>query len=1221
MPNVPSRLESPAQSTYPVYPPRTYQQARHGRSKEELAELKAARRAEIERRCMLLDPPLTPGVLAHMGSFQAAIQIIQPLNDGAWEVLKPRLLAQREDAEQREKERIAQTRVVQEQMNSYPNIQIKSENKDPFDREWDIQAPLRARIGGYADETIRDGWAGGEKVSKDNCSVFAAEVLLYVRKRFYAELAKDDAALRATGHEPEADLLDEPSTRKLTLENMKWVFDTKIKPHTEQYRKELFLCNDCDISKYYGFEGVIQHYAAKHTNTLSMGSIVVHWKSEWPEYPPFNPDPSSSKNTYYTAAPSASIPYASGTSQQQYAYGGYQPAVSAAMQAPNSHAYQESPGPYYGHPQYGEQYSGHQNGPYAPPQPHPDTAENYQIPHYSAPPPADSNVDYSEPPQGYSQPAYGTQYQNESSSYYNPPNPGGSYPASPPEVVSQQHPYAHQGSQYTYAYSQPPTSQPSQIAQPPKTDEYRQQLLDVAKNARDVWDSINGLKDIPGSVKVYTIIFHVLKRSRLNFSEDPPLAMIVDGLSSNKDMRKVRNINGLLCKACTSGMAGSSSAPQKKHFSFPQLVNHFYSIHEQGVSQDGRGHIPDWRRDMVELPDISRLSSVANAPGMTDQKLKLIAEAIPEIFAAPQETKDTQSPLKPPPGYGQSVNDPPYSPPPSKDNHDRYYTTVESGKPFEYGSETYDSTQYDPRNPRDLPDIQFSKDTQPRYKVLRRAEDYYPTTYQDRQERSYIEPRAISLVPQGRPVAGFSRAVVQEDRPLFLDDRPRYRDEGNTEYKTRRAEPILAYDDLNSRVSERDYTAMNSQAYQSNGREAATPPTHESLPRDIRYFPAEDTATQQNHIYKVVAQIQQQAKQAREKLVKDKPANRGLEDGELPDAPTSKPAVSSSRMQQSAEASTAAERFLNDFSPGEVMGPTNKPITTELRLSKYENDHGRDTARVYQPLVEPQRRIRDGYEISERAVSSQGRPLNLAQDEAIGKGYVVRGRTPQLQPTHAYQYGERYVNSVPEQPGARERSPELVDRRFKLNNVVYRDERQESHGMRRTPSSRYARYESVRLEHDRMRSRSPVYVKMGTQHGQYRERSPAGHLSNQEPIYRTRTPQKPADELTYERGPRQEYYRLYADERQPRQPQYVEAFEYVRVSDPQGDYMIRRPVRREAEPIYATYEEDPYSRRPIYESRAPLPRSEPAYYEEYDPRHPAAPPPTTAAPVRQVRYQ
>jgi len=183
-------------------------------------------------------------------------------------------------------------------------MEANSDSKD-LDREWeDIQAPLRARIGGYADEIIRDGWGGGERIQYENAPLFAAEVLIYVRKRFYAEVAKDEAAVRAAGREPESDPPNGLYTRKLILENMKWIFDTKVKLYTEPYRKELFLCNACEYpSKYYGFEGVIQHYAAKHTSALSVGSVVVHWKSEWPEYPSFKPDPLTvTGETTHTAA-------------------------------------------------------------------------------------------------------------------------------------------------------------------------------------------------------------------------------------------------------------------------------------------------------------------------------------------------------------------------------------------------------------------------------------------------------------------------------------------------------------------------------------------------------------------------------------------------------------------------------------------------------------------------------------------------------------------------------------------------------------------------------------------------------------------------------------------------------------------------------------------------------------------------------------------------------
>jgi hypothetical protein len=187
-------------------------------------------------------------------------------------------------------------------------MEANSDSKD-LDREWkDIQAPLRARIGGYADEIIRDGWGGGERIQYENATLFAAEVLIYVRKRFYAEVEKDEAAVRAAGREPESDPPNGPYTRKLILENMKWVFDTKIKPHTKPWRKKLFLCNVCEVngsSEYYGFEDVVQHHAAKHRATIegSFGSAVVSWKSELPEYPPFKPYPLTvTSETTHTAA-------------------------------------------------------------------------------------------------------------------------------------------------------------------------------------------------------------------------------------------------------------------------------------------------------------------------------------------------------------------------------------------------------------------------------------------------------------------------------------------------------------------------------------------------------------------------------------------------------------------------------------------------------------------------------------------------------------------------------------------------------------------------------------------------------------------------------------------------------------------------------------------------------------------------------------------------------
>jgi hypothetical protein len=200
------------------------------------------------------------------------------------------------------------------------DVQLKEVN----DRERDqFQAAIHAQIGAYVDELIRDGWQGGEKVTKESSPRFAAEVLVHVRKRFYTEVARNEAAARTAGHDPKLDPPNGPYTQKLVLENMRWVCDTKIKPLTDQYGKELFLCNGCENHhRLYSFESVLQHYAAKHTSALSIGTIVVHWGAEWPEHPPFNPDPDAAMNTFHSVVPSNTMS-ANGALTSTRGFGGY----------------------------------------------------------------------------------------------------------------------------------------------------------------------------------------------------------------------------------------------------------------------------------------------------------------------------------------------------------------------------------------------------------------------------------------------------------------------------------------------------------------------------------------------------------------------------------------------------------------------------------------------------------------------------------------------------------------------------------------------------------------------------------------------------------------------------------------------------------------------------------------------------------------------------------
>ncbi|KAL3421324.1 hypothetical protein PVAG01_07769 [Phlyctema vagabunda] len=1187
--NPPLRYDSPSQNGF-QYPGRPQPPPRHERTKDEVIELKAARRAEIERRSMLLDPPLTPGVLAHMSSFQAAIQIIQPLNDGAWEVLKPRLVAQREEAEQREKDRLAQTRVAQERFDASRWQSMKTDDsKDGVERDWeDVQAPIRSKIGGYADEIIKDGWNNGGKVTRENCGAFATEVLVYVRKRFYAEVAKDEAAIQAAGQTPTLDPSGDLSTRKLILENMKWVFDTKIKPITEQYRKELFLCNDCEGNfKYYGFEGVIQHFAAKHTSALSQGSVVVHWKSEWPEYPPFKTDPNSANHSYHSTGASAGDPYANSTQPaSHYGYGGYHPGSgSAPLQGPIPHAYQGSPAPYYGHSQAGDQYAAHLHGPYAPPShPYVDPAQGYQDMYYSGPPSNGNVHGYNQGHQEYQPQTFGAAppYGAPIPTTYESPHPGQSYPLSMPDNIGQPG-FNPQVTGYDQPYHQPqPASQnnthnpvPRHI-KPVQTEEYKAQLLEVANTARDIWKTFTGIKEIPGSVKVHTILYHILKKSRANHQDDPPLAMISDGLNNNKDMRQIRNINGLLCRACVLGMAGSSGK-EKKHFSLPQLVNHFHSIHEINVIEKGLGHVPDWTRDMVELPGPAKLSAITRLPGLDDKKLRILTEALSGILIKSPPTEHEEVKAQAGPYYGED-NSQPYELAPSLDNHERYYKTAEIQRPMEPVADPYGTSLHD-HTFREAP-------------LNQRVPENHMPTYAT--EQRYVEqpPRAVD----------HQHYVIREEEPVY--ERIRYRDPEAMDRSAR-----VSYDPTNPGLESRQHNQR------SNAEDLPT--IMARIAQEKKHsmsFDAHDYLPGIDHPHRVVNGLITQA--GRISRNKQEGIDIGSEDGEVRSEQGPRPVEDAER---------ATERFLNGLAAANSASDSTRVDQPQLRIpndSRAAVQGGQGVRRSQQYSPDSQFQSREVYSNENIYRPSSVRPLEPIEGQ-IPSGYVLHDRAHAPRLARGHEYDDRY--DMPAPPAIpRERSPELVDRRYKLNNVVYREDRQGSQGTYRTPG-RYARYESVRLENDRARSRSPVYVKVGSQPGQYRERSPPQHHIPQEPSYRTRTPQGYPEDIAYERIQRPEYYRVYEDEVRPRQPvsQHAESFEYVRVSDPAGDYMIRRPIRREPEPIYvdrATYEDDYYGRQPMYETRrsAHPAQADPAYYEEYDPRHPE---PLPGNVVRQVLYE
>ena len=638
---------------------------RYDRTIRDIADAKAARRADIERRCMLLDPPLKGNVLQQMDAFQAAVQIPSFMTDAAWDVLKPRLLSQREAAENRENERINQEVRLQVQTEELrQQEEYEKDSKDNFEKEWEAaQAPIRLRLGAYADQMIKQSWKGGASITKENSPKFAVDVLLWARERFFDDQQKQDETLRAAGGEVMPDEPDAPPTRRLILENMKWLYENKIRPYTDDFQRDLFLCSSCD-GKFYGFEAVIQHYAAKHTKGMSMGNAVVHWRADWPDQPPFNSNPLTAIASQLAAPPTPA--------------GGPETQVNGVD--PNNQAL------YAGQGQ--NTVSVLHNGiPGYPTSQYPSTAYplHYQVQASQASFASLPNLPYQGlPANGQNQPSVynaGSSYQTPSSlssaygSTYHQ-NGGQNFPLQQFSTSNGQmmYPNTSQATAMTAAYpsyagtaapqhpaiTHPTNSMPQSNTTPDNAtlaptlaaDLYNKQMEKMAVHAREVWFMTSGAKDIPHSVRIFIVIHQVSLRFAKTYTNEPSLSMFLDGLNHMAAMRPVRSVNGLTCATCAANgedygvhtdSQSQTASGGKRTFTLPLILNHFRTAHlEPAAQQADQGRKPDWRYEMIQLPDAATLANIVNAQGMDNKKLQLLSEVFPGLFPAqmPKSTSE-----------------------------------------------------------------------------------------------------------------------------------------------------------------------------------------------------------------------------------------------------------------------------------------------------------------------------------------------------------------------------------------------------------------------------------------------------------------------------------------------------------------------------------------------------------------------------------------------------
>lgn len=147
----------------------------------------------------------------------------------------------------------------------YKNIHNnRNDNLEPS------QATTRDRLASYARERYAK-WRG--KITEENAARFVVDVFRHCRESFISQ---------------------KPVRHRLTLDDLKWLYDTQIKSLVSKVipSMELFLCKECpENPRRWLFEPLIQHWCAKHTAPPGRRLVKVDWKNDWPSIGPFAADP------------------------------------------------------------------------------------------------------------------------------------------------------------------------------------------------------------------------------------------------------------------------------------------------------------------------------------------------------------------------------------------------------------------------------------------------------------------------------------------------------------------------------------------------------------------------------------------------------------------------------------------------------------------------------------------------------------------------------------------------------------------------------------------------------------------------------------------------------------------------------------------------------------------------------------------------------------------
>ena len=216
----------------------------------------------------------------------------------------------------------------------------------------------------------------------------------------------------------------------------------------------------------------------------------------------------------------------------------------------------------------------------------------------------------------------------------------------PPEHRPMFQPFGATSPAYTPAYTPyPGASWMSPLAPGQPNGIYHVQCEELVASAKRVWNTVDEIRYLPDSLRLYVIIHQVTMTFSRKFTNEPTLPMFSECVNHKPLLQPLRDLTGLTCRACHTYGESTGNAIEQRDL--PDLLQHFQTTH---IEYDVRSphnfarplslstvaaHRMDWKFDMVNLPPEPVIKGIIRLPGMDQQKLEMIAEVLPTQFPVP----------------------------------------------------------------------------------------------------------------------------------------------------------------------------------------------------------------------------------------------------------------------------------------------------------------------------------------------------------------------------------------------------------------------------------------------------------------------------------------------------------------------------------------------------------------------------------------------------------